>query len=311
MVATTQEVPIITDLLTEALLAFGAVRTETAEPTDARSGAGVYQVRTAAGELGYLKATPVALGREALAGAERELRFYRHVAPTTPVTTPALLDTLFTSGGVALLLSDAGTERPPLAWTDQDWSQLGRDIAEIHTMQLPEGEWSRPDSLGAALATPDLDQIRAFWTPVLPGLERLLANRHEIVARLGAQPTVFVHGDCHTGNIVHTARGLAFCDWQSAGLGRASADLAFLSVRATPAGVQILSTLVRDYLVHGPTGGDPAGLEQAVLLEELAVYVFEWPPYAAYNDATGVVRVQRRARALADRLGSTATGDTS
>ncbi|MFD2795244.1 phosphotransferase family protein [Promicromonospora vindobonensis] len=296
------------DLLTEALGAFGAVRTDAAPPTEARSGAGVYSVRTPHGERGYLKATPVGLGTGAMAKAERELRFYQQVAPTTPVATPVLLDILCTSGGIALLLSDVGTERPASAWTDQDWSRLARDLAEVHSMPLPDGDWSRPDPLGTALATPDHDQIRAFWAPVLPALEGLLANRDEIFARLDAQPTAFVHGDCHTGNIVHGERGPAFCDWQPAGLGRASADLAFLSVRATPAGVQVPSALVRDYLAHRPTVADPAELERAALLEELAVYVFEWPPYAAYNDAAGVARVQQRARALADHLGGAATG---
>jgi Ser/Thr protein kinase RdoA (MazF antagonist) len=296
------------DLLADALSAFGAVRTDAAPPTEARSGAGVYQVRTPDGGLGYLKVTPVALGREAIARAERELRFYQHVASTVPVATPVLLDTLATSRGVALLLSDAGAARPAPAWTDQDWSRLARDIAGIHTMPPPEGEWVRPDPLRTALVTPDLDRIRAFWTPILPALEELLANRDGIIARLGAQPTVLVHGDCHTGNIVHGARGPAFCDWQSAGIGRASADLAFLSVRATPSGARIPSVFVRDYLAHRPTDADPAEVERAVLLEELAVYVFEWPHYAAYNDAAGVARVRQRARALADHLSGLGAG---
>jgi hypothetical protein len=291
------------DLLTEALTAFGVAPTHAAGSTDARSGAGVHQVRTPTGQLGYLKVTPVALGEEARANAGRELRFYQRVAPAMPVATPALLDALSTPEGIALLLSDAGTERPSDAWTDQDWSRLGRDVAAIHTMPHPEGEWARPDPLRRALATPDLDQIRAFWTPVLPALDSLLQNRDGIIARLDAQPTVFVHGDCHTGNITHTGQGLAFCDWQSTGMGRASADLAFLSVRAAPAGVRIPSALLRQYLAHRPIDGDAAELQETVLLEELAVYVFEWPPYAAYNDAAGVARVQRRARALADRLG--------
>lgn len=295
------------DLLAEALTAFGVVRTHAAQSTEARSGAGVHQVRTSTGELGYLKVTSVAPGEAARSDAERELRFYQRIAPTLPVATPALLDTLCTAEGVALLLSDAGTERPPEAWTDQDWSRVGRDLAAIHTMPLPEGEWTRPDPLGRALASPDLDQIRAFWAPALPALDSLLEKRDAIVARLGAQPTVFVHGDCHTGNIMHSGRGLAFCDWQSTGLGRASADLAFLSVRAAPAGVRIPPALVRQYLAHRPIDGDPSEFRETVLLEELSVYVFEWPPYAAYNDAAGVARVQRRARALADQLGSVAT----
>jgi Ser/Thr protein kinase RdoA (MazF antagonist) len=250
------------DLLTEALSAFGVVRTPGARLVEARSGAGVHRVRTSAGVPAYLKITPVALGEEANAAAARELRFYEHVAPAMPVATPVLLDALKVPEGVALLLSDAGTERPPEAWTDTDWARLGRDLARVHAMPLPDGEWARPDSRDEALTAPDLDGIRAFWAPVLPALEPLLANRDRIAARLGAQPTTFVHGDCHTGNVVHTDRGLAFCDWQLAGLGRASADLAFLSVRAAPAGVGIPPALVRGYLVHRPVDGDPSEFEE-------------------------------------------------
>jgi aminoglycoside phosphotransferase (APT) family kinase protein len=297
----------VNDLLTEALTALDVVRTHAAQSAEARSGAGVHQVRTSTGELGYLKVTSAALGEAARSDAERELRFYQRVAPAMPVATPALLDALCTAEGVALLLSDAGTERPPEAWTDQDWSRLGHDLATIHTMPHPEGEWARPDLLGRALATPDLDQIRAFWTPALPALDSLLQMRDGIISRLGAQQPVFVHGDCHTGNVMHTGQGLAFCDWQSTGMGRASADLAFLSVRAAPVGVRIPPALVRQYLAHRPIDGDAAEFQETILLEELAVYVFEWPPYAAYNDAAGVARVQHRARALADHLGSAST----
>jgi Ser/Thr protein kinase RdoA (MazF antagonist) len=297
-----------TGLLAAALTALELVRTGDAPSAEARSGAGIHRVRTPAGELGYLKVTPATLGEKAVADAERELRFYRQVAPTVPVATPALLGSLSSREGIALLLSDAGTERPPSAWTGQDWSRLGRDLARIHATPVPTGAWARPDPLAAALGAPDLDQIRAFWTSTLPALESLLANRDEILARLGEQPEVFVHGDCHTGNVVHAGRGPAFCDWQSAGLGRASADLAFLSVRATPGGVRIPPELVRHYLAHRAADHDPAALQMAILVEELAVYVFEWPPFAAYNDSAGAARVRRRARALADRLGGAAIG---
>jgi aminoglycoside phosphotransferase (APT) family kinase protein len=309
-VATAQEVPMTADLLTEALATFRVDRIDAAQPAEARSGAGVHRVRTAAGEPAYLKVTPAALGEEAVDAAERELRFYRQFAPTVPVATPAVLDALSTGAGIAVLLLDAGTERPAPAWTDADWSRLGRALAELHTMPLPDWGWTRPDTLRTALAAPDLDQIRAFWAPVLPALEPLLADRDGVLARLEAQPAAFVHGDCHTGNIVHADGGLVFCDWQSAGLGRAAADLAFLSVRATPSGAQIPSALIRDYLSQRSTDGDPAELEQAILLEELAVYVFEWPPYAAYNDSAGIARVQRRAQVLADRIAATATTAT-
>ncbi|WP_423462947.1 phosphotransferase family protein [Promicromonospora sp. MS192] len=291
------------DLLAHALATLEVARTSTASPTEARSGAGVYHVRTSTGRPAYLKVTPATLGRAVMAGAERELRFYRQVAPSLPVATPALLGTVSAPDGLALLLADAGTERAPTAWTDGDWALLGRALARIHATPVPDGEWARPDTLLTAVETPDLDRIRAFWAPVLPRLESLLEQRTETIDQLTSQPTAFVHGDCHAANIVHGERGPVFCDWQSTGLGRASADLAFLSVRATPTGAEVSPALVETYLAHRPQPVDPDCLKRAVLLEELAVYVFEWPAFAAYNDATGVARVRRRAADLADRLG--------
>ncbi|MCP2266329.1 phosphotransferase family protein [Promicromonospora thailandica] len=284
------------DLLGAALTAFGVTPTGAPASAEARSGAGVHQVRTAAGAPAYLKVTPVALGAWAVAAAERELRFYRAVAPTLPVPTPALLDAAALPAGLALLLSDAGAARPASAWTDRDWAELGGQLAVLHSSPLPEGSWDRRDPLREPL--PDAGLVRAFWASDLPDV--LPEHRARIVERLDARPTVFVHGDCHAANVLHSGRGLALCDWQSAGFGRASADLAFLSVRAAPAGVRIPPTLLAGYLARSPADAD--ALRRAVLLEELATYVFEWPAYAGYNDAAGIARVRRRTRALADRL---------
>jgi aminoglycoside phosphotransferase (APT) family kinase protein len=41
----------------------------------------------------------------------------------------------------------------------------------------------------------------------------------------------------HTDNIVHSSESLVFLDWQMSGVGRPGSDLAFLNVRAMPAGV--------------------------------------------------------------------------
>lgn len=103
---------------------------------------------------------------------------------------------------------------------------------------------------------------------------------------------------------------LVFCDWQSAGPGRATADLAHLSVRAAPAGVTIPRVMMTAYL--DGRGGDAADLERALVPAELAVFVFVWPPYAVYNSQAGIERVHRRTRLLARRwLGMTTRGDAS
>lgn len=294
------------ELVVQALETFGVRLIDAPAPTDAQSGAEVYWVQTASGQLAYLKVTAAALGSEALATAKRELRFYRQLAPSVPIRTPPLLTALNSDLGMALLLGDAGEQRPVERWLSHDWEAVGRALAGLHTLPPPAGAWIRPDGLWTELEDPDLDGIRAFWAAELPALETLLARTKALVARLGAQPPVFVHGDCHAGNIVFAADGgPVLCDWQSAGVGRAPSDLAFLGVRAAPTGIQVPAVMLEAYLDQR-RGLDPAfdhtGFATAVAWEELAVLVFEWPPYATYNNALGNGRVHRRAQELADRL---------
>lgn len=302
------------DVLEVALEAFGARLAGGAAPADARSGAGVHRVRLPQGEPAYVKVTVAAVGTGARAAAERELRFYRRAAPSAPVRTPPLLDTLGTGDGVALLLGDAGDQRAVDAWSSRQWQALGQGLARLHTMPVPAGDWDRPDGLLAALATADVDEVATFWTGHLPQLGELLDRRDTIRDRLGSAPAVLVHGDCHTGNVVHDDDsdgagdgdgGLVFCDWQESGTGRATADLALLSVRATPSGTPVPDGVVQEYLRQCARGGvvhDDVGFRRALVLEELAVLVFQWPPFAVYNGPAGIERVRRRARYLADRL---------
>lgn len=306
------------DLLSSVLEEFGVRPAGGARPGDARSGAGVHRVVLPGGAPGYVKVTPAGLGVGAVAAAERELRFYRELGPLVPVRVPPLLGWLQVSGAVALLLGDAGERLDVTAWSPELWRVLGGELAGLHTLVLPGGGWDRPDALLGALgaadadpgADPDaaLDGVVAFWSGHLPQLDELVAGRAGLRDRLGSAPAVFVHGDCHTGNVLRAAGGggVVLCDWQESGTGRAASDLALLSVRAVPSGVRVPGALVEEYLRRRGEGGggfDAAGFRRDVLLEELAVLVFQWPPFAAYNDAVGVARVRRRARSLADRLG--------
>lgn len=257
----------------------------------------MYPARTPGGLAAYLKITPASLGAGALDGARRELRFYRELAAEVPVRTPPLLDAFEAGLGVALLLAAAGDQVNAAEWSDQAWSALGRDLGGLHTVPVDGQGWRRPDPLLDAMSEPVPDTIREFWADVLPGLPGLLASRDALRAELASQPAVLVHGDCHTGNIVHAADGLVFCDWQSTGACRAVSDLAFLSVRAAPAGVTVPREVMAAYLNR--RGADLAQLERALILEELAIFVFQWPPFAAYNDKTGIARVHERTRHLA------------
>lgn len=287
-----------------AVREFGITVDDLAGPDDSRSGAGVHPARTRDGLAAYLKLTPARLGGGMVNGARRELSFYRRLAGQVPVSTPSLLGALDTDAGVALLLAAAGKHVNVEAWSDQAWTSLGRDLACLHAVPVAGRDRSGRDWLLKAMSEPVSDEVTKFWGEVLPELPELLASRDAMCAELTAQPEAFIHGDCHTGNIVHGPDGLVFCDWQSAGPGRATADLAHLSVRATPAGVTIPREMMTAYL--DGSGGDAADLERALVPAELAVLVFQWPPYAAYNSQAGIERVHHRARLLARKwLGTT------
>lgn len=289
-----------TGLMSLAVREFGITIDRRAErPADARSGAGVHPARTPGGRTAYLKITPAGLGAGALDGARRELRFYRQLAAEVPVRTPPLLDALETGLGVALLLAAAGGQVSAGAWGGPAWSALGRNLAGLHTVPVDGQDWSRPDPLLEAMSEPVSDTIPQFWGDVLPGLPGLLASRDALREELASQPAVLVHGDCHTGNIVHAADGLVFCDWQSTGAGRATADLAFPGVRAAPVGVTVPRDVMTAYLNR--RGGNFDQLERALILEELAIFVFQWPPFAAHNGPVGIARVHERTRYLAEK----------
>jgi hypothetical protein len=247
---------------------------------ESRSGAGVHPVVTATGAAAYLKIAPASLGAT-------ELRFYREVAPGAPVRTPALLGHVETDAGVALLLSAAGETLDVTRWTIEMWAALGRDLAALHEMP---GAWAGPDELTG----PDHAAARAYWGP---DFDDVLAGADRLWDAMAAPAPVFAHGDCHTENITHAGGSLVFCDWQNAGTGRASTDLALLSVRATPAGVTVPPALVDAYLA-GRNG--PPGLRKAIVAEELAVLLFLWPHYAGYNSAEGNARIRARAVHLAE-----------
>jgi Ser/Thr protein kinase RdoA (MazF antagonist) len=267
---------------------------------ESRSGAGVHPVTTADGAAAYVKLVPASLGSDALVAAHRELRFYRELAPIAPVRTPALLNHVNTDDGVGLLLAATGETLDVDKCAPHMWAALGHDLAALHGMPGPSArEWNGPDALGTAMAEPDLHTIRACWEPTLPRLDEILSGAGRLKSVMSALPPTFVHGDCHTENITHVDGSLVLCDWQSAGIHRPSTDLAFLNVRATPAGVTVPSALLDAYLAgHAEQARE---LRRAILAEELAILVFQWPHYAAYNSPSGIARIRARAGDLAEQ----------
>jgi Ser/Thr protein kinase RdoA (MazF antagonist) len=301
---------VVSDFQAEAMRELQVTARDSARWLDSQSAAGVYTVRTGDGRMAYLKVTPTLAGPPATAAAQRELRFYRHLAGAVPVRTPALLGWVDTEGGIALLLEAAGEARDAASWTSDMWADLGQSLAKLHSMPPPGGPgWDRPDGVRNALADPDVARTNAFWAPSLPRLDEIISRRAELADEMNALPPVFVHGDCHTHNVVYAEGSLVFCDWQAAGLGRPVSDLAFPSVRAAPDGLAAPPALLDAYLATRP--GQRDILERATLAEELATLVFLWPPYAEYNSPSGIAHVRHRTGELAARWLDTAalTGD--
>jgi len=286
------------DLAATALTEFRVSARESRTPRESRSGSVVRHVSTSGGQQAVLKVTPAGLGRHALSAARRELRFYRGLSSCAPVRTPRLLEWMDTDDGLAVLLEDAGEPRHVSAWAPDRWVDLGHSLAMLHSTPVPTSDWHRPDALRDALAAPDLDGILSFWAPTLPDVTDLIDRRDDLSDRMAALPTVFIHGDCHPGNILHSDGALVFCDWQSCGIGRPTSDLAFLNVRGTPDGVTTPPALIETYLRYRRRPERQA-LRRALLAEELAILVFVWPPYAGLNTPSGIARIRRRAGELA------------
>jgi aminoglycoside phosphotransferase (APT) family kinase protein len=110
----------------------------------------------------------------------------------------------------------------------------------------------------------------------------------------------FLHGDCHTDNVVIEDSHLIWLDWQGAGAGNPAAELAFPSVRATPSGASLPQQDMVDRYA-GDRDLDSARVSRATLAAELAIFLLTWPEYASYNTDTGIGRVHRHVQQLARR----------
>lgn len=258
------------------------------------SGSAVFRL-----ELGERSAVLKVTGADGdLTAARRELDVYRKLAADLPVRTPALLDHRAQERRVALLLTAHQAGPPAAAWDTAAWVRLARDLARLHDTRgtgMPGPTWVE-DSLRSVCP----ESLRAFWCR--PGEASLLgavvADAAGLAEAVAASPAGFLHGDCHTENLLGDGDALVWADWQAAGVGSPAVDLAFPSVRAVPHGVRVpVPAMVMAYAAE--RGTDAATLSAGVLAVELAALVLTWPAYAPGNDAAGVDRVHRRVVELA------------
>lgn len=269
--------------------------------TGSMSGSQVHAVTRPDRTLAVLKVTVSAEGPTRRA-AERELHFYVNLRAQVGVRTPELLDYRESAHLVAILLTEHPAPRPASTWSRDQWVALADGLARIHQTPVPAGgaHGRSPSWLEATLHDPDMARTRAFWS--WPGepqlLSPILADTVPLQDAMSPLADCFLHGDCHTDNILIDHDQLIWTDWQGAGMGNPAAELAFSSIRATPAGAVLPQEEMTQRYAEARTL-DTAQVRRATLAAELATFLFTWPEYAAYNTLRGVERVHRRVAGLA------------
>lgn len=264
------------------------------------SGSRVHAVTRPDGSPAVLKVTSAANGPQREA-AKRERDVYVHVRPRIGVRIPQLLDHRESADTIALLLTAHPAPQPASHWRHTDWLHLADDLARLHGGPIPTGSpWRRTHWLTESLITPDLGRAAAFWS--WPGEQELvgpmLADTQPLHDAMEPLTECFLHGDCHTDNVLIEDGHLVWLDWQGAGAGNPAAELAFPSVRAVPSGASLPQQDMIDRY-SAVRGLDRVQVSHASLAAELAIFLLTWPEYAAYNTDTGIERVHRHVQQLA------------
>ncbi len=233
---------------------------------------------------------------------QRELTFYRDIASQVPVHTPDLLGVYEESDAIAMLLSFHGAAEPATSWNRTSWHALATDLAHLHRTVLPEATgWEKDDAERfRPLRAPDIAMIEDFWRDDLGlALDAIVDSRDALEREILQAGTCFLHGDCHTDNILREPDGLVWIDWQSTRIGNPAMELGFLSARVTPSGVEVPEWFLRSYCKERQI--EPERMRQLVIAAELSIFVFEWPPYTVFDTPEGTLHVRRRTQYLAEQ----------
>jgi len=263
------------------------------------SGSQVVRVWCDAGQL-VLK-TSVAPSTIVRERAEREVAFYRMLAPVLPLATPTMLASSTDGRGSALLLTSYDAVEPPERWPERQYIEVAMHLARLHarywdaTDVLGVYSWLRPfDGYAAALS-----DVIAAWRPLHDRLQALghdhasltrwLTNAsrglNALAERISEVPVTLCHGDCHSGNLLRDADGhLVWADWQEVGIGHGSRDVSFFVQRAMADGAAVPEEqMFRAYheQVEAELGIEVSlhALQQAADASELYTRLLHWPAY--------------------------------
>lgn len=226
---------------------------------------------------------------------EREVGFYRQLAPRAGVRTPRCHGSVIDANGdFVLLLEDCSPARTGdqiAGISKPDALRAMREGARLHAAFWGQGDdpalaWldtgpetgAGPERLAQAFYDPSV--LRALW----PGFrdryaDRLshdmitvcdrFAERYEAYSRLLDRPRCVTHNDFRPDNMLFGADGaLWVVDWQSAGLGHNAVDIAYLIGGAfTPserrlAEADLLDAYHQELLARGVSGYSRGDLAQ-------------------------------------------------
>lgn len=194
---------------------------------------------------------------------EREVRFYRELAPWVDLATPRCYASAFDadSGDFALLLEDLGADRigDQLAGCSaQDAALVVDEIARLHAAwwghpRLAELPWLPPvdsevNRMGLGLYPQAwaifLDRFGAAMSPALRAIgDRLGDQLMSLLDEVAGGPQTVCHGDLRLDNVFFRAQGdearpLTLIDWQIAGRAVGTYDVAYFVSQSLATGVR-------------------------------------------------------------------------
>jgi hypothetical protein len=182
---------------------------------------------------------------------EREVRFYRDVAPTVDIRVPRChhVDWDAASGDFALVLEDMSPAEPgdQIAGCTIDRARISvAELAKLHGPRWDDPALDEIDWLSRRTGPDDSAQLQALWNLLYPGFRAtfatyLSADAVELVERFGPAladwsegrrgPRSVTHGDFRLDNLLFgTAQGgppVTAVDWQTPGHAPPIGDLSY------------------------------------------------------------------------------------
>lgn len=220
---------------------------------------------------------------------QTEVRFYRELAPSLPITRPAALAARSRLGrGFTLVLGDvteAGARpgRPTDALSAAQAGAVIEQLARLHARY-----WEAPsldaelawlagpvrrleDRLGTALAVPLMRRGLAAAGEAVPAELHAPAlgyarARRAAMRTLAEGPRTLVHHDCHPGNLYWRGDAPGLLDWQLVRVGEGVGDVAYLLATALAPEVrraaegELLTRYREELARHGGPALEPAAL---------------------------------------------------